>query len=109
MSAAAAGWNQFYLYQSPSSVSRNPPHTTEQPEGKLMCFPIMKRNTAKISLKRCLGGLPQQYSAVSISGVTFKHIRGTAYMPAKEIEFISGVDVYRLWDWGVEGDPNIFI
>lgn len=43
---AAPGWNQFYLYQCPSSVSRNP-HVAEQPGEKLMCSPIMKWHTAK--------------------------------------------------------------
>lgn len=58
MAAAAAGWNQFYLYQSSSSVSRNPPHTADQPGGKLMCFPIMKWNTAKNTFKKVSGWSP---------------------------------------------------
>lgn len=64
MAAAAPGWNQFYLYQSPSpplppppppppsSVSRNPPHAVEQPGEKLMCFPIMKWYRAKNKFKK---------------------------------------------------------
>lgn len=69
--AAAAGWNQFYLYQSPSSVSRNPPHTAEQPGGKLMCFPIMKWNTAKNEFKKVPGWCPsaEQHSFNLLSGV----------------------------------------
>lgn len=48
---AAPGWNQFYLYQRPSSVSRNP-HVAEQPGEKLMCSPIMKWCTAKNKFKK---------------------------------------------------------
>lgn len=67
---AAPGWNQFYLYQRPSSVSRNP-HAAEQPGEKLMCSPIMKRYAAKkISLKRLPACLPRQCSTVNLlSGV----------------------------------------
>lgn len=96
MAAAAAGWNQFYLYQSPSSLSRNPPHTAEQPGGKLMCFPIMKWNTAKNKFKRCLAGLPQQNSTLLISSLVFKHSCSLASASQKKLNALSGVrvDVY---------------
>lgn len=95
MAAAAPGWNQFYLYQSPplppppppSSVSRNPPHAAEQPGEKLMCFPIMKWYTAKNKFKKVPGLSPTavQHSFNLLSG--FKHSFGLTY--ASQLEFIA--------------------
>lgn len=66
-------------------MSRNPAHTAEQPGGKLMCFPIIKWNTAKNKFKRCLAGLPQQYSSLLISCLVFKHSCGHFYVSQKRL------------------------
>lgn len=74
VAVAAAGWNQFYLYRSPSSVSRNLPHTTEQLGGKADVFSNNEMELSKkISLNRCLAGLPQQFRPVVIYSLIFKH------------------------------------
>lgn len=90
IAATASGWNQFYLYQCPYSVSGNLPHVAGQPGEKRMCFPIMKWNTTKNKFKKVSGWSRTVHHSFNLqSGV--KHNYSLAYETQQKWNILSDV------------------